>query len=61
MIAATVIFGMFALLAAGMPVGFTLIATGALGIYWIGGAGALVGTLPSNATFTVSCMTKPCA
>lgn len=54
MIAATVILGMFALLAAGMPVGFTLITTGALGIYWIGGAGALVGTLTSQSLNTGS-------
>lgn len=47
MIATTIVALMFVLLAMGMPVGFTLIATGALGIYWIGGGSALLGILSS--------------
>lgn len=47
MITTTIVALMFLLLAAGMPVGFTLIFTGALGIYWIGGASAAFGILSS--------------
>lgn len=42
MIAGTIVLLMFALLAMGMPVGFILIASGALGIFWIGGANTML-------------------
>lgn len=45
MTAATIVTLMFVLLAMGMPVGFTLITSGALGIYLIGGFPALIGIL----------------
>lgn len=47
MIATIIVLLMFVLLAAGMPVGFTLIASGALGILWIGGPSAMMGILAS--------------
>lgn len=47
MIALSICILMLVLLALGMPVGFTLIASGALGIYWIGGGSALLGILSS--------------
>ncbi|RQP04151.1 MAG: TRAP transporter large permease subunit [Paracoccus sp. BP8] len=47
MIATIIVLSMFLLLAMGMPVGFSLIAAGALGIFWIGGPAALLGILSS--------------
>ncbi|MDR5654860.1 TRAP transporter large permease [Ruixingdingia sedimenti] len=47
MIATTIVALMFLLMALGAPVGFTLIASGALGIYWIGGFPAMAGILSS--------------
>lgn len=47
MIATAIVILMFALLALGMPVGFALISSGALGVYLIGGGPALMGILTS--------------
>lgn len=49
MIATTVVIFMFVLMAIGAPVSFSLILSGALGVYWIGGVNALFGTLTSMA------------
>lgn len=45
MIALSIVILMFFLLAVGMPIGFTLLFCGALGIYWIGGLAAVMGIL----------------
>lgn len=47
MIATTIVALMFLLMGLGAPVGFTLIVSGALGIYWIGGFPAMAGILSS--------------
>jgi C4-dicarboxylate transporter DctM subunit len=45
MIATVITLLMFALLAAGAPIGFGLVISGAVGLLWVGGLGALMGTL----------------
>lgn len=47
MIATVILIIMFALLAVGAPVSFTLIISGGLGIYWFGGFQALLGIFTS--------------
>ncbi len=47
MIAATITLLLFALLALGAPISFALVISGAAGLLWVGGLGALLGTLAS--------------
>jgi tripartite ATP-independent transporter DctM subunit len=54
MIATVIVIVMFALLALGMPISFTLIVTGAVGIYWMGGIAPLLGLLSSMPRDTAS-------
>ncbi len=48
MIAAIIVLSLFALLAAGAPISFAMIVSGAVGVYWIGGAAPLLGLLSST-------------
>jgi C4-dicarboxylate transporter DctM subunit len=62
MIAGTICILMLLLLALGMPVGFTLITAGALGIYWIGGWSAMLGilsTMPRDSGATYEFLAIP--
>jgi tripartite ATP-independent transporter DctM subunit len=47
MSATVIVLFLFALLAAGAPVGFSLAISGAAGLWWVGGFDALMGTLSS--------------
>ncbi len=62
MTAAIVVIFLFMLLAAGAPIGFALIIAGSVGIYWIGGADALLGILssmPRDSAATYEFLTIP--
>jgi tripartite ATP-independent transporter DctM subunit len=62
MIALAIVVLMFALLAVGMPIGFTLIFCGALGIFWIGGFSAVMGilsTMPRDSAATYEFLAIP--
>ena len=47
MTALAIVLLLFALLAAGLPVGFSLALAGSAGLWWVGGIGTLMGTLAS--------------
>jgi tripartite ATP-independent transporter DctM subunit len=54
MISLAIILLLFALLAASVPVGFAMAISGAIGLYWVGGWGVLVGVLQTAPLSTVS-------
>lgn len=62
MIAAAIVLLLFLLLAAGAPIGFSLIIAGSVGIYWIGGTDAILGILssmPRDSAATYEFLTIP--
>lgn len=62
MTATAIVIFLFLLLAAGAPIGFSLIMAGSLGIYWIGGSNALIGILssmPRDSAATYEFLTIP--
>lgn len=54
MLALIVILFMFAMLAAGIPVGFAMAVSGSVGLYWFGGWDILLGVLQTAPLSTVS-------
>jgi C4-dicarboxylate transporter DctM subunit len=54
LIALTCVFLMFLLMAVGAPIGFTLILTGALGLFWVGGWNVMTSVLASEARSVAS-------
>jgi TRAP-type mannitol/chloroaromatic compound transport system permease large subunit len=54
MIPLIVIILLFVLLAAGVPVGFSMGISGAIGLYWVGGWNVLLGVLQTSPLSTVS-------
>ncbi len=54
MLSFAIILLLFALLAAGVPVGFAMAVSGAVGRYWVGGWDVLVGVLQTSPLSTVS-------
>jgi C4-dicarboxylate transporter, DctM subunit len=62
MSAVFIVLVLFALLAAGAPVGFSLAISGAAGLWWVGGANALMGalsTMPHDTAIVFEFMTIP--
>jgi tripartite ATP-independent transporter DctM subunit len=62
MSALVIVIFLFALLAAGAPVGFSLAISGAAGLLWVGGAAALMGalsTMPHDTAVVFEFMTIP--
>lgn len=62
MIATVVVLFLFALLAAGAPIGFALAIAGALGLYWVGGLDAvstILSTMPRESASVFEFVTIP--
>lgn len=62
MIALTIVMLLLALLAAGVPVSFSLALSGAIGLYWVGGLQLIIGileTTPLSATNSYELLTVP--
>jgi tripartite ATP-independent transporter DctM subunit len=62
MIATVVTLLLFTLLAAGAPIGFALIVSGMIGLYWIGGSGAvmaILSTMPRESATVFEFVTIP--
>lgn len=54
MLSFAIILLLFAMLAAGVPVGFAMAVSGAVGLYWVGGWEVLIGVLQTSPLSTVS-------
>lgn len=62
MIATVIVLLLFALLAAGAPIGFALTISGALGLYWVGGSNAvfaILSTMPRESAAVFEFVTIP--